>query len=1215
MERTTGSRKLLLGSLWALETPGIEEFKAILSEEFPNASFEVTYTQQGHSLVATGQLRRHDEERITDLLDSFIEKHRSADVFQVPRVYELSKLPDFNLKGSNPPATMPIPPTKLPESGQPVLVEMVKPEKIAPDGSYYENWLPSKNHLYPLSPSSLCLVPSIWLPDGTSVKLITVEGENGFRISGVTEEHVRRSIQRLKCLHECLDLIALPPQNLILHVPKHQHEVFRIMPYVTISPTAVFRILSDLPNARSLTSLMRLVVCKLHPDLNVCQPLVNIRKPPKVERKPGAVTSQDWRGIKFPRIDTKDSYDVSEIDKHVAPKVDVSSKEEAAKPSNLSADKAQEGETSIPEDDTTGRLLENPVAKTRIILLPTGEAIDPVSKAIIPREDLHSGDQTLGKGPDRVEADASCSLPNVPTMPIPSAGSHVSKPQAKPANRSETVAGSSNPPTQTERNMGPTSLTVEEIKEKIRSTWLNTAVTTAKSLSTPIRSGEPKATSAPVSGKLIDLDDPEVTTGDEPQSDSRHYHSHELLALRPDVPEDTKANSQDHNAKQRESVLYRIEKREKYWQRSAESCGSTPTRERESSAEPDSPTPSRLQPGWKRAHIRAIIDRSSRSSPTPISGADDHHDLNTHRSTVIPQSSASPDISDGKEPAEENQGGTSPSTSLKDHAKGLMQYLQDTIQKEHVAGAHLANLGTPQLVPVVSTQADLVELLIPDSPDHKSTIASTRAGEKDSATDQEQKNVPFLHPDLLDLSFEELVLTGHTDVPQPGGSKLTGGSEPACNEQMKSDEETLTREFRETMFHQRPAGDYLWEDLSGGKDLTESARGLYDSIRLILKTVQRFPGPLSLEVELGLVSVMELSTSQKGKEMTFNDFNDLFFSKHGLQPPRTGFFNRLTTSPSDIDYLIALKVDQKPIFEQNAVQGGIRYNFHCHTNSGLDFVLSFNQHGQMLPRYGIVSLGNVSMSFPSQVWDASASVKGFTGFYLDSEPGLREAVDKMKNSLWVDPESEQLQMLIRPPPEEIMTIDKVVMERRTSHRWLSKKSKDIFLRMTESQVLEMTPSILDPKILVIKSIPYEEMIQQCKYWWQVSIHNPVIDKALRENFKGKSQAPGDPTKTWTPVDLLGEDAKLFDPFIELDPLGTKIEHSGIISMFELAKIVVQNIDAIGYHNRGPASHLKQDPKFWGTGNMKGVPQTEVARHTEIVKWKPPQKVAAKKHKW
>ncbi|CAG8927086.1 unnamed protein product [Penicillium salamii] len=1151
MERTSGSRSLLLGSLWALETPGVEEFKAILSEEFPNASFEVTYSRKGHSLVATGQLRRHDQERITNLLETFIEKNRSVDVFQVPRVYQLVSLPDFPLKGSSPPATIPIPSTKLLESGQSILVEMVQPEKRAPDGSYYEDWLPSEHNLYPLSPSSLCLVPPIWIPDGTSVKLITVEGENGFRISGSTKEKVHQSIETLKRLHKCLDLIALPPQNLILHVPKHQHEVFRIMPYVTMSPTAVFRILSDLPNARSLTSLMRLVVCKLDPDLNVCQPLVNIRNPPKVPMKPGVVTSKDWRGIKFPEIvGSTDRYVISDIDKHVAPKVDVSPKEEAAKPSNLSADKAQEGETSIP---------------------------------------------------------------NVPTMPIPSAGSHISKPQVTPTNRSETVAGSSKPPTQTERSMGPTSLTVEEIKEKIRSTWLNTAVTTAKPPSTPIRSGEPKATSVPLSGELINLDDPEVTTGDEPQSDSRQYHYHELLALRPDVPEDTKASSQDHNAKQRESMLYRVEKREKYWQRSPESRGRTPTRERESSAEPDSPTPSRLQPDWKRAHIRAIIDRRRPSSPTSVSGADDH-DLNTHRSTVIPQSPASPDISRGKEPAE-NEGEKSPSTSLKDNAKGLMQYLQDTIKREHVPGAQLVNLGTPQVVPVVSTQTDLVELLIPDSPDHKSINVSTVAGEKASATDKEQKNVPFLHPDLLDLSFEGLVLTGHTDVPQPGGSKLTEGSEPACNEKLKSDEETLTREFRETMFHQSPEGDHLWEDLSGGQELTESARGLYDSIRLILKAVQRFPGPLSLEIELGLVSVMELSTSQKGKELTFNDVNELFFSKHGLTPPRTGFFDRLTTSPSDIDYLVALKVDQKPMFEQKATYAGIRYHFHCHTRSGLDFVIYFDRQGNIFSRYAPVPLGNVSMSFPAQVWDASASIKGSTYFYLQNEPGLKEAVDKMKDSLWVDPKSEQLQMLIRPPPEEIMTIDKVVMERRASHRWLSQRNKDIFLRVTESQVLEMTPSILDPKVLVIKSIPYEEMVRQCKYWWSASIHNPVIDKALKENFNPGSQAPGESTKTWTPTDLLGADAKLFDPFIELHPLGQRIGHFGIIPMFELAKIVVQNIDAIGYHNRGPASHLKQDPDFWGKGKMKGAPKTDVARHTELVRWKPPEKVAVKKHKW
>ncbi|CAG8159043.1 unnamed protein product [Penicillium olsonii] len=1230
MNRTGGNQKLLLGSMWALEEQGVEELKITIRDKFPGASLEVAYSKHSHSLVVSGQLSPRDEQGIANLLAAYIEENRSNyDVFEIPRVRELFKLP-VTLDPSK------LPRAKVPTSG--ILVEDLKPEQILPDGSFYDDWLPSRMDSRLIPPISSCLLPSVSRPSGTSTTAITVGKEHGIRVSGPSKGHIEEALKILKSLAHCLNRIEFPPNKLIIYVPHHKPGVFRIMPYVTISPTAVFRFLSDPLSSRTLPSLMRLVVCKLETTINVCLPLVNIRDPPKVEQKPDTITSQDWNGVKFPEVGTKAIYDVYEIEKHVEPKVAGSARDKVSPHPYLSADKAQEVDTWIPKGGAADSSLKERASlaghqkekhteanKGSVTMLPSAEARDPVKNVTVAPKLVKSIDKKVKTEPASIKEDVSSSSRKV--NPSPSAGAGVPNPQGQSAQQLSPV--------------------LHNAEKK----------TTAGFASAEALPGEPKMKPVPVSGILIDFDDLEVTPkGDELPPRDRQYPSNELLSLRPGVPEETKAISQDHNARQRELMLNRREGRRQYWRRSAESHGRTSSHGTNTSSDRDSPTPGQRQPGWKRAHLRAIIDECNRSSSSRDALAIALRDVSPLPASPSPGPSGT-EVSSVGEPVGQ-QRVSKPNLRSEEQKMELMKYLQNTIEEEQISKTSPTLLGTPQLVPA---QTGIEGLLLSNSPDR---ATSTKHVKDTLVTPHGRSSIPSLHPDLAGLLFEEPVLTGQTKPLQPDNPFSVQASKTDVSESVAPMEETQTREFRKTMFHQRPANrkpgdtdeqakskkgvtpqegkakdgdslaaqfrDYSETEIESSEEeppapsqvmsaeqkaLTDSTRDLFNSLRPILGSVRHFPGPLSLEVELGLVSVLNLTTSMVGQEMKLKEVNDLFFSAHGMEPPVTSFFNRVTSSPSDVDHIIGLEVNQKRLFEQKAVQRGIRYNFHCRTNSGLEFVISLNQDGVPAYRYPRVPLGQASMSFPAQVWDASASIKGFTRFYLDCEEGLQEAVEEMVKSVWINPESEQLQMLIRPPPAEIMKIDVVVMERRTCHRWISDQSNNIFLKVTENQVLKLTPSILDPKVVVIQAAPYEDLISQCKYWWNVAVSNPTIDAAMMKTFNALTHAPGSSTEAWTDIDLFGEAIKLLNPSIKLSALGAEIGHSGITMMFELAKILVQNLDAIGSHNKGPAAHAKLDNVVWGEGKVKDAPQSYVSKLNSMVKWKPTPKHQSKKHKW
>ncbi|KGO78303.1 hypothetical protein PITC_059160 [Penicillium italicum] len=553
---------------------------------------------------------------------------------------------------------------------------------------------------------------------------------------------------------------------------------------------------------------------------------------------------------------------------------------------------------------------------------------------------------------------------------------------------------------------------------------------------------------------------------------------------------------------------------------------------------------------------------------------------------------------------------------------------------------------------------------------------------------QRSERVPFLHPDLIDISPHMLSpRSGCASLQQSDTKNEDQDSETEVSEILAVSDETETREFRETMFHQRPPDKAFqwvdevtkvvkrakievhtantwqrkentegnaenkekvqapvvnfWQRRTGSKttqaqpqknialptkavvkpseekkQIHDSTENLFRFLQPILDSVRSFPGTLSFQIQFGLMFMPSLPASTKEKEMSYREIHQLFFSKNNLTPPPISLFERLTSSPADIDYLIDLEANQSRLFDQRYSHRGVKYEFWCRAGPNRTIVISVNEYGHAMIRYPEVSLGTVHLNFPSQVWDAAARVQGFIEYITGADPELDEAARTMAKSIRVEPNNKYLRMLVRLPPAAKIKIEKVFMERWSRHPYRSEKSKDLFLQISETQELLVIPSILDPGILVLQNAPLEKMVKDGKQWWQASIVSSKVDGILKSN---SFLEPGDRNESWCATDLLGADITDVLPSTanqELSTLGAEVGYSGIGAMFQLAKTVVQKIDAVGFWNRGPASierrtNTSNDRSQGGAGTVK---ESSAYLGKQLVPWAPPAGIKAK-HKW
>ncbi|KAJ5124908.1 uncharacterized protein N7515_008733 [Penicillium bovifimosum] len=354
------------------------------------------------------------------------------------------------------------------------------------------------------------------------------------------------------------------------------------------------------------------------------------------------------------------------------------------------------------------------------------------------------------------------------------------------------------------------------------------------------------------------------------------------------------------------------------------------------------------------------------------------------------------------------------------------------------------------------------------------------------------------------------------------------------------------------------------------KLVRDSTKTLFHFLEPILDAVRSFPGPLSLEIQFGLMFMPTVPASMKEKEMNYKQLCQIFFPVDNMTPPPLSMFERLTSSPADIDYLVDLKVKQRQLFDPSYSHRGIKYEFWCHTGSDKLIIISVNDTGSAMIRYPELPLGMVHLNFPSQVWDAAARIQGSIEYSTGDDPELEGAARAMAKSIHIESNNEQLRMLVQFPRSSNLRVEQVFMERWSRHPYLSQRSGDLALQITEVQELSVTPSVLDSGTVVVQNAPLQKMVEDGKQWWQASIVSSKVEDILKSNA---FLEPGNCNESWSAVDLLGADLENIMPTANqgLSTLGAEVGYSGIGAMFQLAKTVVENMDAVGYWNKGPAA--------------------------------------------
>ncbi|TQB75488.1 hypothetical protein MPDQ_002781 [Monascus purpureus] len=406
--------------------------------------------------------------------------------------------------------------------------------------------------------------------------------------------------------------------------------------------------------------------------------------------------------------------------------------------------------------------------------------------------------------------------------------------------------------------------------------------------------------------------------------------------------------------------------------------------------------------------------------------------------------------------------------------------------------------------------------------------------------------------------------------------------------------------------------------LQVGTSMDDYIKHLFEALKPILDAAEYFPGTLTLECQVGLILIPLLpKTYRENTLISTSEWNRIFQPRNGLPPPTTKFINRLTTSGADVDYIVDMKRSKAEgkarLFEQEYTDYSVVYEYHCRTNADQILIITIDETGKFSVRGSTKTLGAVNLHFPRQTWDASIVVSGVMEHNsVNLEKDIRDAVQYIIDSLWVQPDRSLSRIFTRVPKDNKLAIEKVFMKRWTRHRYIrlgdalkdtdtlspedrgaetveksetyssvdqtsatsqsSIENQDIFLQIMEVQDLFLGTNPLDPQAVRANCAPIREMVEKGRQWYEVSVVSPSIEAILKAN---SNLEMGERTDDWRSLDLLGNDASIVLPDSNatarpaLSRVASVIGDAGLGEMLRLTKMVVEKIDGIGVFNVGP----------------------------------------------
>lgn len=352
-------------------------------------------------------------------------------------------------------------------------------------------------------------------------------------------------------------------------------------------------------------------------------------------------------------------------------------------------------------------------------------------------------------------------------------------------------------------------------------------------------------------------------------------------------------------------------------------------------------------------------------------------------------------------------------------------------------------------------------------------------------------------------------------------------------------------------------------------------------IQSALTACRKFPGHVSLEVQIGLVTVEALPANMWDLPLTLKQVQQFVNeTEHNGAAASTCFANRVTTSPADVDHIVKIQNNGHSVFEREPAQRGTCFEFHCEMRTGESVVIEIDSQGEMSATSPRIMLDNVNICFPGFIWDAAVILHGKRTPNAEMDTDSWATARALARLLYIEPGQRRLhlQSLI----VNGVKVEEVIVKRTTLHQLChdnaATKYEDTCLQITEKQSLHLMIDQEDPNMFHAWCDPLSEMTSANRQWWEVSLVSPALDAVLETN---QSLQPGEASDVWSSADILGtplpsEDESLADSgqpggrttssSSSSNAAADDTEFCGIGGLLHLTEVLVRNMGGVGGYN-------------------------------------------------
>ncbi|RLM00707.1 hypothetical protein CFD26_107272 [Aspergillus turcosus] len=1184
-------QRLTLASMWAFESIGVKEIDEEIKNTIPQVD-SLEYFKTDDVLVAKGNIEDLVP-KVASAFADFIEEQKDKDLLDMPRVRQLDV------------------PAVLSDEGLPAMSSPEKhqgPSLLALDDDSDEDIVPySRNHAIKFwkSPNGVLgcfsskfhdVLAGVATATGTGIAI--VDETQGIRVSG-TSEDVEDALTKLSQIEKPLSFLLAPNVTNIMIVPHKNDSHFCIQNYSSVNPDASRRVLED-PNMCSTIDFGRMCVTvslSFNNDSQVWTIPGNRLNPRPISEE--AWPSRIWNGFTFQEIGKADEFD--------------------------------DMEPIIENDPANLQTLISGIARPHPFLTP--DKAKQVNQWVVERAEMQPTEHGPEPEPElELESDFKpqpererCDIPLPKSKRETAIVTQSKRPPGMKTRKAATTAKAAAPSEQPQENEAkPVAIDLTETTATPRKRW--TMV---------YSSGAEDATP----------DDFEALNCQSSNLNDTLELSGDLLVFgKPQTPENKVRlpNNFDAGKYGLNQSLRQTPKEKKH----------SPSFKRiipvKSKGNPSNPNelidvfgppannavvgnPSRIPfnqpPLIPHSSVHACTSNTRNMGLQEMSDANINLGLASCRRDVhsIPSGSGSTESIFGRAtPDDENL------PEQENRLSSLKKFLREQTDKAPYPGDHGQTRTSKYEFNKLLVKESLAKLetVHRDQDRQGSDETSTREfyrtmGHKTAKPTNKAKNKAEIKA-KRQATLEDAWGFFKKPVKKPSADVQTLTSMPKGTQ--KSETETL---------NMAGSGKKKLATEPAGNSMTRDVENLFEALKQTLEAAEYFPGSLNLEVQLGLILIPLLpKTCTEGSIISLAEWTKIFQSQTGIPSPTTKFISRLTTSGTDVDYLVDLKTSasegKRRIFEQDYSDFSVFYEFHCRTRTGHMLVISVDEQGKFDIKKPTATLGAVNLHFPSQVWDASVVLSGTPNYgAVDGE--FEEAAKYLIEHLWVQPNTSLVQIFTRLPPGDKITIEKVYMKRWTRHRFIrpshsivtakatthirsnsamtaetnlisdatgksqvsvdneaeAMENQDIFLQVMEVQDLCIGSSPSDDLAVTACCASLPEMAGNGRQWYEASLVSSAIEAILRANVNVEV---GERTDEWRSSDLLGRDATLlqgnagnsYGPNTTLSPVAKAIGIAGLGDLLRLTKTVVEKMDGVGFWNQGLNHDTVQAPSVSGS---------------------------------